>query len=303
MVLTVIFSAITSSLIVNADELDGYTKVDWSWNRDVETTDDNTVIVGGNIPFWRYVNKSDPSNNNAIWKSTFGDELTDDEVTAIWAGDIDSRYIVASVDVANIHDENIRQYIYDHVDEDVPDLKFKFDIDADVTGDSNNEKAEMLFNGDIGYRVYRDEDTGTCKIEMKFSPKFHLVEDYNIYNPDTLLPNMPRKVLPRACYPYSSVIFSMWGKEGGSNQHFGALEVVEGNDPKYIYGQSFGYGDILEKGKIPGEKIYPNFEAGEIKRASGRMISRVILLKVAISVLDSNTRKKAICGITVTAEL
>ena len=266
MVLTVIFSAITSSLIVNADELDGYTKVDWSWNRDVETTDDNTVIVGGNIPFWRYVNKSDPSNNNAIWKSTFGDELTDDEVTAIWAGDIDSRYIVASVDVANIHDENIRQYIYDHVDEDVPDLKFKFDIDADVTGDSNNEKAEMLFNGDIGYRVYRDEDTGTCKIEMKFSPKFHLVEDYNIYNPDTLLPNMPRKVLPRACYPYSSVIFSMWGKEGGSNQHFGALEVVEGNDPKYIYGQSFGYGDILEKGKIPGEKIYPNFEAGEINQ-------------------------------------
>ena len=56
----------------------------------------------------------------------------------------------------------------------------------------------------------------------------------------------------------------MWGKEGGSNQHFGALEVVEGNDPKYIYGQSFGYGDILEKGKIPGEKIYPNFEGHSI---------------------------------------
>ena len=266
MVLTVIFSAITSSLIVNADELDGYTKVDWSWNRDVETTDDNTVIVGGNIPFWRYVNKTDPANNNAIWKSIYGDELSDDEVTKIWRGKLNEKYVVASVDVANIKDENIRQYIYDHVDEDVPDLKFKFDIDADVTGDSNNEKAEMLFNGDIGYRVYRDEDTGTCKIEMKFSPKFHLVEDYNIYNPDTLLPNMPRKVLPRACYPYSSVIFSMWGKEGGSNQHFGALEVVEGNDPKYIYGQSFGYGDILEKGKIPGEKIYPNFEAGEINQ-------------------------------------
>ncbi len=39
----------------------------------------------------------------------------------------------------------------------------------------------------------------------------------------------------------------MWGYEGGSNKHYGALEVVEGNDPKYIYGQSFGYGDILEK--------------------------------------------------------
>ena len=60
MVLTVIFSAITSSLIVNADELDGYTKVDWSWNRDMETTDDNAVIVGGNIPFWRYVNANRP---------------------------------------------------------------------------------------------------------------------------------------------------------------------------------------------------------------------------------------------------
>ena len=111
MILTVIFSAIASSYIVNADELDGYTKVDWSWNRDMETTDDNTVIVGGNIPFWRYVNKTDPSNNNAIWKSAFGDELTDKEVTDIWGGYADPKYIVASVDVANIHDENIRQYI------------------------------------------------------------------------------------------------------------------------------------------------------------------------------------------------
>ena len=47
MILTVIFSAITSNCIVSADELDGYTKVDWSWNRDMETTDDNAVIVGG----------------------------------------------------------------------------------------------------------------------------------------------------------------------------------------------------------------------------------------------------------------
>ena len=36
-------------------------------------------------------------------------------------------------------------------------------------------------------------------------------------------------------------------RDSGSNEHYGALEVVEGNDPKYIYGQSFGYGDILEK--------------------------------------------------------
>ena len=159
MVLTVIFSAITSSLIVNADELDGYTKVDWSWNRDMETTDANSVIVGGNIPFWRYVNADNPANNNAIWKSAYGDELSDDDVTRIWSGDIDNRYIVASVDVANIPDENIRQYIYDHIDEDLPDLKFKFDIDADVEGKSNKDKAENLFNGDIGYRVYRDGDT------------------------------------------------------------------------------------------------------------------------------------------------
>ena len=58
MIFTVVFSAIASSYIVNADELDGYTKVDWSWNRDMETTDVNSVIVGGNIPFWRYVNKT-----------------------------------------------------------------------------------------------------------------------------------------------------------------------------------------------------------------------------------------------------
>lgn len=265
-IFTVIFSAITSSYIVNADELDGYTKVDWSWNRDMETTDENAVIVGGNIPFWRYVNKTDPANNNAIWKSIYGDELSDDEVTKIWRGKLNEKYVVASVDVANIKDENIRQYIYDHVDEDVPDLKFKFDIDADVDGKSNLDKAKTLFNGDIGYRVYRDGDT--CKIEMKFSPKFYLIDgnDESLSDEEKVLPNMPKKRLPRARYPYSSVIFSMWGYEGGSNKHYGALEVVEGNDPKYIYGQSFGYGDILEKGKIPNNMVYPNFESGEINQ-------------------------------------
>ena len=265
-IFTVIFSAITSSYIVNADELDGYTKVDWSWNRDMETTDENGVIVGGNIPFWRYANKTDPANNNAIWKSIYGDELSDDEVTKIWRGKLNEKYVVASVDVANIKDENIRQYIYDHVDEDVPDLKFKFDIDADVDGKSNLDKAKTLFNGDIGYRVYRDGDT--CKIEMKFSPKFYLIDgnDESLSDEEKVLPNMPKKRLPRARYPYSSVIFSMWGYEGGSNKHYGALEVVEGNDPKYIYGQSFGYGDILEKGKIPNNMVYPNFESGEINQ-------------------------------------
>ena len=265
-IFTVIFSAITSSYIVNADELDGYTKVDWSWNRDMETTDENGVIVGGNIPFWRYVNKTDPANNNAIWKSIYGDELSDDEVTKIWRGKLNEKYVVASVDVANIKDENIRQYIYDHVDEDVPDLKFKFDIDADVDGKSNLDKAKTLFNGDIGYRVYRDGDT--CKIDMKFSPKFYLIDgnDESLSDEEKFLPNMPKKRLPRARYPYSSVIFSMWGYEGGSNKHYGALEVVEGNDPKYIYGQSFGYGDILEKGKIPNNMVYPNFESGEINQ-------------------------------------
>ena len=265
-IFTVIFSAITSSYIVNADELDGYTKVDWSWNRDMETTDENGVIVGGNIPFWRYVNKTDPANNNAIWKSIYGDELSDDEVTKIWRGKLNEKYVVASVDVANIKDENIRQYIYDHVDEDVPDLKFKFDIDADVDGKSNLDKAKTLFNGDIGYRVYRDGDT--CKIEMKFSPKFYLIDgnDESLSDEEKVLPNMPKKRLPRARYPYSSVIFSMWGYEGGSNKHYGALEVVEGDDPKYIYGQSFGYGDILEKGKIPNNMVYPNFESGEINQ-------------------------------------
>ena len=113
---------IASSYIVNADELDGYTKVDWSWNRDMETTDVNSVIVGGNIPFWRYVNKTSPANNNAIWKSIYGDELSDDDVIKIWRGDMDKKYVVASVDGGNIPDVNIRQYIYDHIDEDLPDL-------------------------------------------------------------------------------------------------------------------------------------------------------------------------------------
>ena len=171
MILTVIFSAIASSYIVNADELDGYTKVDWSWNRDMETTDVNSVIV----------------------------ELSDGDVTKIWLGDIDKRYVVASVDVVNIPDENIRQYIYDHIDEDLPDLKFKFDIDADVEGDDNDKKASKLFNGDIGYRVYRDGDT--CRIEIKFSPKFYLTDNKDNSSDEPYLPYMPHKPLPKARYP------------------------------------------------------------------------------------------------------
>ena len=34
----------------------------------------------------------------------------------------------------------------------LPDLKFKFDIDADVEGKSNLDKAKTLFDGDIGYQ-------------------------------------------------------------------------------------------------------------------------------------------------------
>lgn len=263
MVLSILFSAMTSSCIVNADELDGYTKVDWEWNRDIETTEDNSVIVGGNIVFWRYVNKDKPAENNAIWRSDFGNELTDDEVTAIWNDELPPKYIIASVDVENIPDESIRNYIYNHIDEDLPHLKFKFDIDADVEGRSNKDKAEQLFNGDVGYQARRDDEGGVV-IEMKFSPKFHLIDEYNIYNPDTLLPNMPNKVLPRARYPYSSVVFSMWGNnDENTNVHYGALEVVEENDPNYVYGKSFGYGDISEKGKITKDKKYPNFEAGQ----------------------------------------
>ncbi len=259
-VISAMFAFVVSGHAVRAGELDGYTTVDWSWNRDVETTDSNSVIVGGNIVFWRYVNKENPTAN-AIWKSAYGDELSDEDVTSIWNGDFGEKYILASADVDSIADENIRNYIKEHVDEDVPELKLKFDIDSDVPGDTNQKKADKLFNGDIGYRVYRDGDS--CRIEMKFSPKFRLKEG-NIKDENNQLPYMPYKPLPRACYPYSSVLFSMWGFEGGSDDHYGALEVIEGNDPRYIYGKSFGYGDILEKGKIPNNMEYPNFEAGKI---------------------------------------
>lgn len=52
-IFTVIFSAITSSYIVNADELDGYTKVDWSWNRDMETTDEKALLSVVTFHFWQ----------------------------------------------------------------------------------------------------------------------------------------------------------------------------------------------------------------------------------------------------------
>lgn len=264
-VMSAIFSFTVSSYLVKAEGLDGYTAVDWTWNRELETTDDNFVIVGGDIVFWRYVDKTRPQNS-AIWKSTYGDELSDEDVTAIWKGDFADRYIRAEIAVENISDENIRNYIYKYVNENVPDLKLKFDIDADIEDADNNniKKAELMFNSDIGYRIYRDSN-GICKLEFKFSPQFHLTET----DPDNTkgwLPNMPHRPLPRAQYPYSSVLFSMWGSKAGSEEHYGALEVVEGNDPNYVYGQSFGYGDILEKGKIPSDMTYPNFEAGQVNQ-------------------------------------
>ena len=77
----------------------------------------------------------------------------------------------------------------------------------------------------------------------------------------------------------------MWGYEGGSNKHYGALEVVEGNDPKYIYGQSFGYGDILEKGKIPNNMVYQTLNPEKlIKRAIGQVWLKMILLTVILFV-------------------
>lgn len=261
-VLSILYSFAVSSVIAKAAELDGYTLVDWSSNRDVESAGNNSVIVGGDIVFWRYVNGNNPASG-AIWKSAFGDELTDGEVMEIWRNELDPKYIVASVDIDSIPDENIRSYIYNHMEEGVPELKLKFDIDADIPGDSNSEKADMLFNGDLGYRVYRDNN-GSDRIELKFSPKFYVIDNKNQSDENAYLPNMPHKTLPRARYPYSSVLFSMWGSEGGSNDHYGALEVIEGNDPRYIYGQSFGYGDILEKGKIPNNMEYPNFEAGQL---------------------------------------
>ena len=77
----------------------------------------------------------------------------------------------------------------------------------------------------------------------------------------------------------------MWGYEGGSNEHYGALEVVEGNDPKYIYGQSFGYGDILEKGKIPNNMFIQTLRLEKlIKRERGQAQLKVILSTVTLFV-------------------
>ena len=261
-VLSTIYSVFITNVMVQASELDGYTIVDWTQNRDMETTESNSVTVGGNANFWRYVNDNNPAGNDAIWKSEFGDELSDQDVTDIWNGIFGDKYITASVSIDSIPDERIRNYIYEHVDEYVPDLKLKFDVDLDVPGDTSKDKAESLFKGDVGYRVVRDGDT--CIIEIKFNPKFQLTKNSDTNDLELLLPNMPNKKLPRAKYPYSSVIFSMWGKTAGSDEHHGALEVIEGDDPRYIYGQSFGYGDILEKGKIPENMIYPNFTAGQI---------------------------------------
>ena len=132
-ILSILYSFAVSSVIANASELDGYTIVDWSRDRDVESGDSNSVIVGGDIVFWRYVNGEDPASG-AIWKSAFGDELTDEDVMQIWSGDFGKKYISASVDIDAIPDEDIRSYIYNNMEDGVPELKLKFDIDTDVEG-------------------------------------------------------------------------------------------------------------------------------------------------------------------------
>lgn len=77
-----------------------------------------------------------------------------------------------------------------------------------MEGKTNSEKAKKLFNGDVGYRIYRDNN-GSDIIELKFSPKFYVIENNDPTDETALLPHMPHKPLPKARYPYSSVIFSI----------------------------------------------------------------------------------------------
>lgn len=65
-VMSTLFSLAVSTAVY-ADELAGYWAVDWEQCRDLETTSSNSVTLGGEVEFWRYVNNRHPAYG-ATWK-------------------------------------------------------------------------------------------------------------------------------------------------------------------------------------------------------------------------------------------
>ena len=99
-------------------------------------------------------------------------------------------------------------------------IKMKFDVNLDIDVDAptkvekTKKKADKIFeNSQIEYRWTTDEN-GEPQLALKMTPRFKLreggIDDENAKLPYIDYSKTP--ILPKAQYPYSSVILSMWQK-------------------------------------------------------------------------------------------
>lgn len=282
MSLAVIGSCITIPLTAKAEvQTTDWQTVDWSANQYV--TDDLSYTYNKDIDFWRYVDKDviENNGNNTIWKSSLG-ELSDNEVNVIFNGTevvkpIESSYYEMP--------DNVKDYLRNGGNPNNIKMKFDVDLDIDVDEDDSSKsiaekKAEQIFeNSQVEYRWTTDEN-GEPQLALKMRPKFQLQKGKE-YDENVKLPYIDYSktpTLPKAQYPYSSVIFSMWQKdkpksENEVQKHYGALEVIEPEDPRYDTYDSdryvfngFTYGNIGKNGTIFEGMILPNYEAGQVNK-------------------------------------
>ena len=281
MSLAVIGSCITIPLTAKAEvQTTDWQTVDWSANQYV--TDNLSYTYNKDIDFWRYVDKDviENNGNNTIWKSSLG-ELSDGEVKEMFNG---SYYLKPIESSYYEMPDNVKDYLRNGGNPN--NIKMKFDVDLDITTDATDEiekittKANNIFeNGLVEYRWTTDSN-GEPQLALKMTPKFKLHKgDDN--NDETKLPYVDYSktpTLPKAQYPYSSVIFSMWQKdkpksENEVQKHYGALEVIEPEDPRYDTYDSdryvfngFTYGNIGKNATIFEGMILPNYEAGQVNK-------------------------------------
>ncbi|RHO97336.1 hypothetical protein DW004_14425, partial [Firmicutes bacterium AF36-3BH] len=233
--MAVIGSCITIPLTAKAEvQTTDWQTVDWSANQYV--TDDLSYTYNKDIDFWRYVDKDviENNGNNTIWKSSLG-ELSDNEVNVIFNGTevvkpIESSYYEMP--------DNVKDYLRNGGNPNNIKMKFDVDLDIDVDEDDSSKsiaekKAEQIFeNSQVEYRWTTDEN-GEPQLALKMRPKFQLQKGKE-YDENVKLPYIDYSktpTLPKAQYPYSSVIFSMWQKdkpksENEVQKHYGALEVI-----------------------------------------------------------------------------
>ncbi|MDD6484028.1 MAG: hypothetical protein PUF72_05575 [Clostridiales bacterium] len=244
----------------------------------------NTVKLNG--VSWPKYTQSNPNKDDGYWLSTYG-ELSDekmDEVQtspdgkAFEGGDITFYVNLATGEVENRLTgyretieipEAVSTYIQNGGD--ASNLKACFSVGLEGLGEDNEaQKASLLFeNGKVKYWLHGDT------LAIKYNPIYKVLcsDDWT----SDQLNNVVRRKFPRALYPYSNVLLSVWdyytandaqGHKNGE-YHYGALKVIEENDPNVDADDgNFRYANIGVNGTL-ASGVFNNYEAGNVNTEGG----------------------------------